>query len=147
MKRLAFLIASVAALVLVTLGVSAQAADVTVGQSGWNWGNPQPQGNTLHTVEFAGGRGYAAGQFGTLLRTDDGGRNWIGIPTGITSDLARIRAIDQNTVVIGSGCVLRRSDDGGTTFKRLPFTTETDCPATVASLSFPSPQVGYLLLN
>jgi photosystem II stability/assembly factor-like uncharacterized protein len=146
MKRLVLL----ASLVMVALGVAvaAQAADVTVGQSGWNWGNPQPQGNTLRTVEFAGGRGYAAGDFGTLLRTDDGGRNWIGIPTGITSNLARIRAVDANTVVIGSGCVLRRSDDGGTTFKRLRYNgSEASCPATIASLYFPSPQIGYVLAS
>lgn len=146
MKKLVLLIASLAAVVLAV--VSAQAADVTVGQSGWNWGNPQPQGNTLRTVEFAGGRGYAAGQFGTLLRTDDGGRNWIGIPTGITADLARIRAVDQNTVVIGSGCVLRRSDDGGTTFTRLKYTgSEASCPSTIASLYFPSAQVGYVVAS
>jgi photosystem II stability/assembly factor-like uncharacterized protein len=141
------LLASISA-AAIGIAVNANAADVTVGQSGWNWGNPQPQGNTLRTVEFAGGRGYAAGSFGTLLRTDDGGLHWTGIPTGITADLARIRAVDANTVVIGSGCVLRRSDDGGTTFRRLPFTSsETGCPAGIASLYFPSPQNGYLLLS
>lgn len=146
MKRLALL--TVMGATALGLVAGAQAADVTVGQSGWNWGNPQPQGNTLRTVEFAGGRGYAAGDFGTLLRTDDGGRSWTGIPTGITANLARIRAVDQNTVVIGSGCVLRRSDDGGTTFHRLPFTSsETGCPAGIASLYFASPLVGYLLLS
>ncbi len=146
MKRLALLMAMGAT--ALGLVANAQAADVTVGQSGWDWGNPQPQGNTLRTVEFAGGRGYAAGDFGTLLRTDDGGRSWTGVPTGITANLARIRALDQNTVVIGSGCVLRRSDDGGTTFHRLPFTSsETGCPAGIASLYFPSPQIGYLMLS
>src|SRR5258705_13425564 len=91
-------------------------AQVGVGHSGWNWGNPQPQGNTLHAVEFAGGVGYAAGDFGTLLRTGDGGGTWQGVATGITGNLLRIRAIDPNTVVIGSGCGLRRPDDGGQTF-------------------------------
>jgi photosystem II stability/assembly factor-like uncharacterized protein len=147
MKRLGLLVIT-AALTLMAVVVAAQAADVTVGHSGWNWGNPQPQGNNLRAVEFAGGRGYAAGDFGTLLRTDDGGRSWTGIPTGITADLARIRAVNQDTVLIGSGCVLRRSDDGGTTFKRLPFTSsETGCPATIASLHFPSPLTGFLLLS
>ncbi|MEA2458146.1 MAG: hypothetical protein QOC95_1118, partial [Thermoleophilaceae bacterium] len=146
MKRLALLV-SIAAAVFAA-AVVAQAADVTVGHSGWNWGNPQPQGNTLRAVDFAGSRGYAAGDFGTLLRTDDGGRSWTGIPTGITADLARIRAVNQDTVVIGSGCVLRRSDDGGTTFKRLPFTSsETGCPAAISSLYFATPQTGYLLLS
>jgi photosystem II stability/assembly factor-like uncharacterized protein len=146
MRKFALPVGSMA--LVLSAAMVAQAADVTVGQSGWNWGNPQPQGNTLRTVEFAGGRGYAAGSFGTLLRTDDGGATWTGIPTGITADLARIRAVDANTVVIGSGCVLRRSDDGGQTFRRLPFTSsETGCPAGIASLYFPTPQKGYLLLS
>ena len=145
MKRLA--LAITAALMLVA-AVIAQAADVTVGQSGWNWGNPQPQGQPLHAVEFAGGRGYAAGAFGTLLRTDDGGASWTGIATGTTADLSRLRVIDPNTVVIGSGCLLRRSDDGGASFRRLLFTSsETSCSATIASFHFPSAQIGYLLLS
>ena len=109
---------------------------VGVGQSGWLWGNPQPQGNTLRAVEFAGGTGYAAGDFGTLLRTADNGVTWQGIPTGIIGNLTRIRAVDANTVLIGAGCVMRRSDDGGTTFRRVPFvSSETSCPAGLASAS------------
>src|SRR6187431_2135811 len=40
-------------------------AGVSVGHSGWFWGDPQPQGNTLNGIDFAGSRGYAAGDFGT----------------------------------------------------------------------------------
>src|SRR4051794_1825767 len=137
-----------AATVLALALAPAAGAQVSVGHSGWSWGNPQPQGNTLHAVEFAGGVGYAAGDFGTLLRTGDGGGTWQGVATGITGNLLRIRAIDPNTVVIGSGCVLRRSDDGGQTFHRLPFVpSETGCPAGLASFHFPSPQVGYIVLS
>ena len=138
--------------VALVLGLNATPAaaqgDVSVGHSGWRWGNPQPQGNTLRAVEFAGGVGYAAGDFGTLLRTADGGQTWTGIATGITADLSRIRAVDANTVLIGAGCVLRRSDDGGATFRRVPFTnSESDCPAGLASFHFPTPQRGYLVLS
>ena len=109
MRRLA--LAAAAALLIVAACITAAAAEVTVGQSGWNWGNPQPQGHTLHAVEFANAtRGYAAGEFGTLLRTDDGGASWSGVSTGTTFDLTKLRAIDANSVVIGSGCLLRRSE-------------------------------------
>ena len=81
------------------LALSARAAPAaSVGHSGWFWGNPLPQGNTLSGIDFAGARGYAAGAFGTVLRTDDGGGSWTGISTGITADLVRVRAIDANTV-------------------------------------------------
>jgi photosystem II stability/assembly factor-like uncharacterized protein len=121
-------------------------ANVSVGHSGWTWGSPQPQGNDLNGIDFAGGRGYASGALGTLLRTDDGGQTWTGIPTGLTQPLLRVRAIDANTVVIGGGCALRRSDDGGATFQRLPWTsTDQSCPSSLASFSFPNAATGYLL--
>jgi photosystem II stability/assembly factor-like uncharacterized protein len=146
MKRL--VLAAAAALLIAAAVIARAGAETTVGHSGWNWGNPQPQGHTLHAVEFAGGRGYAVGEFGTLLRTDDGGATWKGVPTGTTFDLTRLRAVDANSVVIGSGCLLRRSDDGGASFRRLLFTSsEASCPATIASFHFPAPQVGYLLLS
>ena len=67
-------------LFLLALLLVAPAADAAVGtgHSGWQWGNPQPQGNTLHDVDFAGGAGYAVGSFGTILKTTDSGVNWVG---------------------------------------------------------------------
>jgi photosystem II stability/assembly factor-like uncharacterized protein len=129
-----------------TLGSLAGSDGVSVGHSGWFWGNPQPQGNALHGIDFAGSRGYAAGDFGTLLRTDDGGDTWEGLPTGITARLVTVRVVDSNTVVIGGDCALRRSDDGGKTFTRLPWTgSDQNCPSSIASFSFPSASIGYLM--
>jgi photosystem II stability/assembly factor-like uncharacterized protein len=124
----------------------AQAAPVSVGHSGWFWGDPQPQGETLNGIDFAGSRGYAAGDFGTLLRTDDAGATWDGLPTGITAPLVNVRVVDANTVVIGGDCALRRSDDGGQTFTRLPWTaSDRNCPSPIAAFHFPSAAVGYLM--
>ncbi len=139
MKRLFF----ACLLALALSATSAGAADVTTGHSGWNWGTPQPQGNTLRAVEFAGARGYAAGDFGTLLHTDDRGRNWTGVFTGTTGTIDHISIADENTVVAGSGCVLRRSEDGGTTWRVLA----PPCDSPIVSISFPSAQTGYLLLD
>jgi photosystem II stability/assembly factor-like uncharacterized protein len=138
------------AVALAALGATAAPAfaqgDVSVGQSGWKWGNPQPQGNTLRQIEFAPGTGYAAGEFGTLLRTDSG-IGWTGIPTGMTSDITELRAVDADTVIIGSGCVMRRSDDRGDNFRRVPFVArETNCPSPLATFHFPNDQVGYVVL-
>src|SRR5436305_14115458 len=90
-------------------------AAVSVGHSGWTWGNPLPQGNTIRVLDFNGGTGYAAGDFGTLLKTTDAGATWTGVPTGITSGLNRIDVISPSSVVIGGGCPARRPDDGGPT--------------------------------
>jgi photosystem II stability/assembly factor-like uncharacterized protein len=123
-------------------------AAVDVGQSGWSWGSPRLQGNDLAAVEFAaGGRGYAAGAFGTILRTEDAGATWAGVPTGRQTDFSELAVLGPDAFVAGGGCTLRRSDDGGRTLKRLPFAaSETSCPAPLAALSFATPQAGTLVL-
>ena len=124
-------------------------AAVQVSQSGWQWGNPTPQGNTIRAMDFIAGRGYAIGDDGTALRTDDGGASWTGLATGTSQDLSRLQAVTPDVVVVlgGDGCVVRRSDDGGATFHKMFVLAETNCPDRVAASSFVTPQVGYLLLR
>jgi photosystem II stability/assembly factor-like uncharacterized protein len=124
-------------------------AGVSAPQSGWVSGNPVLGPNQLSDLVCAGATCYASGQFGTLLKSTNGGGSWAGIVTGITFDLVRVRLVGGSAerIVTGGGCVLRRSDDGGETFSRLPFTaSDRTCEARVASFSFPSPNVGYLEL-
>jgi photosystem II stability/assembly factor-like uncharacterized protein len=130
-------------------GQSVASGSVTVSQSGWAWGNPSPQGNTLRTISFAGAVGYAVGDNGTTLKTVDGGASWSGLATGTASELTGLQIVDANTVVIGSanGCALRISSDGGVTFTRIFTIAESNCTDQVKSFSFVSPQVGFLLLR
>ena len=126
---------------------SSAAAAVTVGHSGWEWGNPTPQGQTIQALEFEGARGYAAGWFGTLLATEDGGSTWRGSATGLTVPLERISLIDADSIVVGGACALRRSDDGGQTFTRLPWTASDErCASEPVAFDFPTDQAGYLAL-
>ena len=138
-----------AALSLAAACPQAGSAAVQVSQSGWQWGNPTPQGNTVRAIDFVQGRGYAIGDDGTALRTDDGGATWSGLPTGTSLDLNRVQAVTPDVVTIlgGDGCVLRRSDDGGRTFRKFYVLTEINCPEPVAATYFITPQIGYLLLR
>ncbi len=146
-KRLGQRSGVLAAALLVVLA-TASAAAVRVPLSGWFWGNPAPQGNSLKAVDFTGGRGYAVGTAGTALRSDDGGLSWVGLATGTAGDLARLQIIDPDTVVVlgGGGCVLRRTDDGGKTFKKIFIVAEVNCPDRVQSMHFVNKTTGYLLL-
>jgi photosystem II stability/assembly factor-like uncharacterized protein len=147
-KTRAFL-GSLAALSLAVACSQTAEGAVQVSQSGWQWGNPTPQGNTIRAMDFIAGRGYAIGDDGTALRTDDGGATWTGLATGTSQDLSRLQAVTPDVVVIlgGDGCVVRRSDDGGATFHKMFVLAETNCPDRVAASFFVTPQVGYLLLR
>jgi photosystem II stability/assembly factor-like uncharacterized protein len=121
---------------------------VQVGSSGWLWGNPLPQGNTIRAMSFAGTQGYASGDFGTLLHTTDAGATWTGLLSGTFTGLTEVQAIDGDSVFAGGGCVARRSDDGGATFKRLAFTpVESSCREQLAAGWFVSQNTGYLVLT
>jgi photosystem II stability/assembly factor-like uncharacterized protein len=140
--------APLALLALALFPAAAHAAPVGVAHAGWTWGNPLPQGDSLSALAFQGSRGYAVGEFGTMLRTNDGGATWTGVSTGLTEDLDTVRMISPDSVVVAGGCPVRRSDDGGKTFRRLPWTAnDARCTAGVAGLAFPSSTVGYLLLH
>lgn len=144
------LAASLIAGAIATTGATAMpaAANVQVGASGWQWGNPLPQGNTLRSSSFAGSTGYAAGDFGTLLKTTDGGATWSGLPVGTFEGLSIVQALDADTVFAGGGCVARRSVDGGRSFNAISFTpVESSCRAPLTALSFVSPTLGFLLLR
>ena len=138
-------LSSLTAVLCLILAAPAGAA-VSTNQSGWLWGSPEPQGNNLTSLEFGGGTGYAAGEFGTLLRTNDGGSTWGTVRTGLTIDFTQLEMIDSDSVVLGSPCAARRTDDAGRTFRRLPFTSsERNCTRALIDVSFPTSDVGYLL--
>jgi photosystem II stability/assembly factor-like uncharacterized protein len=122
-------------------------ANVQVGSSGWQWGNPLPQGNQINALAFAGAQGYAVGDFGTLLSSADGGATWTGRLSGTFANLTEIQTITPTSIFAGGGCVGRRSDDGGATFKRVAFTpVESSCRQGLAAAWWLSPNTGYIAL-
>ncbi len=140
------LLAAVAACGMAVGGAqSASAAQVSVGQSGWAWGDPVPQGEMLNRVAFQGARGYAVGEDGTVLRSDDGGASWIGLSSGSITNLTLLQEVEPNTVVVGGMCTVRESTDGGATFHRLPVNeTEQNCATKIAAVSFLNPTTGFI---
>src|SRR5439155_8482086 len=114
-----FSLAAIAALAV----LATASAGVNTPQSGWYSGNPLLGPNSLRDIACAGSTCYASGDFGTLLKSGDGGSSWKGIVTGLTLDLRRVGLAGgaPDRVVVGTDCALRRSDDGGDNFVRLPF--------------------------
>ncbi|MBJ7458642.1 MAG: hypothetical protein JHD02_05595 [Thermoleophilaceae bacterium] len=145
--RLALLIAGFTLLIALASAGTAAAA-IPAGNTGWNWSNPLPQGNSLDRVETSGGRAWVGGSTGTLMYSDDGGVTWLAVRTGLLDDIRTIDAISPTSVVFAGRCALRRSDDGGVTVKRLAWGSSDDsCAAQIQAVSFPSPLIGYMLLS
>ena len=145
--RRAFVVGVAAAAVIAVAGAAPAGAAVQVGSSGWQWGNPLPQGNTVKALSFAGLSGYAVGEFGTILRTVDGGSSWAGVSSGTFTNLTEVQAIDATSVFAGGGCVGRRSDDGGVTGVRVAFTpVESTCSEPLVAAWWVTKTTGYLVL-
>jgi photosystem II stability/assembly factor-like uncharacterized protein len=147
LARLGGVVAAVTLWSLLTavVGSVALGAPVSVGHSGWTWGDPIPQGQNLNDVVFAGTTGYAVGDFGTVLRSIDGGNSWAGLSSGTRSNLSLVQEVDPNTVIIGGECTVRESVNAGETFQRLPITeSERSCHTKIASFSFLNGSVGFV---
>jgi photosystem II stability/assembly factor-like uncharacterized protein len=144
-----WLAAGAACMTVMMCGVSAaSAAPVWTGHSGWKWALPVPQGQNLDDVTFSGFTGYAVGDFGTVLKSADGGHTWTGVPSGTTSNLSIAQELDPSTVIVGGACALRESTNGGATFAPMPINpSDTVCGSDLAAVSFSTASTGYVLLR
>ncbi len=135
-------------LAFAAVSASALAAPVSVGHSGWGWGNPTPQGEGLNAVAFDGSTGFAVGDFGTVVGSGDGGATWTGLPSGTFQDLSMVQELSPSVVVVGGGCSVRESVNGGASFVNVPINASEDsCQTNVASLSFLNQNTGYVELQ
>ena len=97
------------------IGLGVIPSNVSLAQSGWFWQNPLPQGNPLNRVSFVDANtGTAVGDFGTILRTTDGGATWTPQTSGTTNFLIGVSFVDANTgtVVSNYGTILRTTTGG-----------------------------------
>ena len=81
----------------------------------WFWQNPLPQGNGLSSVKFISSSvGWAVGDYGTILKTTDGGTTWTFQSSGTTNYLGSVFFTDANNgTVVGSDGTILRTLDGG----------------------------------
>src|SRR4029453_4127649 len=66
------------AISLIVVIVSANLFSQSTIQYGWQWLNPLPSGNNPYRVKFVDANtGYAVGRNSTVLKTTNGGNNWL----------------------------------------------------------------------
>ncbi|MCK5028269.1 MAG: T9SS type A sorting domain-containing protein [Bacteroidales bacterium] len=74
----------------------------TVNGQDWKWKNPLPAGNKLNCVEFVdSSTAYAIGNFGTIIKTTNGGEDWELQISGTNHNLYSISLIDKDTIYVG----------------------------------------------
>lgn len=123
---------------------------IQTGQSGWSWSSPQPQGRGLLDIAAVDPtHAYAAGEFGTILSTADGGETWTSVPTGTTQSFRDVDALSAASFAASSQCGVRSSEDGGLTLRRVPFTTsDLSCTSSIVATEFvPGTTTGFILLT
>src|SRR5690349_14881713 len=72
----------------------------------------------LNSVTFLNtNTGYVAGAFGTILKTSNGGVNWIAQGCGSTDTIFSMHFINASTgTLIGANGLIRRTTNGGATW-------------------------------
>jgi photosystem II stability/assembly factor-like uncharacterized protein len=80
---------------------------------------PLPRKASFYSTSFVdAGRGYVAGDCGTLLETTDGGATWTALGTPLTRDISGVVAYGDTVFISGSDGVFR-SDDRARSFVRV----------------------------
>jgi photosystem II stability/assembly factor-like uncharacterized protein len=91
------------------------------GFSQWNCQNPSPQGNTLNSIFFTvHDGGFAAGDYGMIIKTVNGGSVWNALVSGTTENLYSLQFTDVNTgYAAGAGGTILKTSNGGITWTPL----------------------------
>lgn len=104
-------------------------------------------GNYLRKIQFVNQMtGWACGGNGTLIKTTNGGENWLVINVGTSQFLTSLYFVDQNTGWIGAQDeFIRKTTNGGTTWYSAPVNIQSGWWA--AEFSFINSLTGYVTSN
>src|SRR6266513_2450636 len=95
--------------------IATVASKATGGSSSWHWQNPLPQGNNLRGASFVDANtGTVVGEYGTIVRTTNGGNSWTVQVSGTTQALWAVSFKDSNKgTAVGEGGIILGTTDGG----------------------------------
>ncbi|HWA05000.1 MAG TPA: YCF48-related protein, partial [Ignavibacteria bacterium] len=115
----------------------------------WKWLNPSPQGNTLRAVDFVDNNtGYAAGDYGTVLKTTNAGNTWNKLAGPNEKNLTSLDFVNGTTGFVGSHSqMLKKTTDAGQTWQsiQLPVSGNWDTAYTIMDINFVNQTTGYVV--
>ena len=127
--RPAAVVLCAAVLALLVLPASALAL-VSTGDGGWQWLDPQPQGNNLEAVVALDAQDVViGGDNGTLLTTSDGGAGWSSHDLGIAS--SHVAALSFVGAQDGWAAIWQQDRNGGSNRAYLAHTSDGGATWTV----------------
>lgn len=87
--------------------------------NGWIYQNPYPTSNTLLAVKFVtAGKGWVAGEKGTILYTEDSGDTWVAQESGTEKNISGIAFVNEKQGwAVGNDGLIIHTVDGGETWK------------------------------
>ncbi|MBK9227710.1 MAG: YCF48-related protein [Ignavibacteria bacterium] len=114
---------------------------ITLAQSAWFWQNPTPQGYDIRSVTFLDSQtGIAVGNYGAILRSDNGGETWNPVYVNYRNDFLCVRQLSGATAfVTGSDGIILRTTTAGISWERISSII-TD---TISSIFFTDQNSGY----
>jgi photosystem II stability/assembly factor-like uncharacterized protein len=107
----------------------------------WTLLNPLPTKNNLYSVHFPDANtGYAVGDSGTILKTNDAGSTWDSLSCGITSFLHSVYFTDASTgYAVGNNGTILKTINGGLNWVTLSSGTVNH----LHSIYFLNAEIGY----
>jgi photosystem II stability/assembly factor-like uncharacterized protein len=132
---------------ILCLALSVSQAEAQPLFSSWEWSHPKPQGNRLNDVSMLDVNiGFAVGETGSVLKTEDGGLSWTLIQDiGVQDDLMAVSVVNSNNLwVAGDNGLIFHSADLGQN-----WTQQTTPPGVgmLRSLFFLDDQKGWAAGN
>ncbi|HPS62547.1 MAG TPA: YCF48-related protein, partial [Bacteroidales bacterium] len=105
----------------------------------WQWLNPKPTGSYLRDICFTGpATGYIVGDYGTILKTLDGGLTWHLKESGTQAHLNSVFFINQTKgFAVSYGTILKTTNSGET------WTIQSGFPVDLVSIFFANENTGY----
>lgn len=93
----------------------------------WTWQYPVPPSNTFRAVRFSQAMGIAVGDYGSIIRTENGGASWSSVTNSFAQNIQGLCHVSRNKwLAVGREGLIIATTDDGLTWTRCQTGNQTD---------------------